>query len=63
MNCGNVHTTAMTSRRRFFRQSTGLAMGALAGQSVQAAEAMPVRVQFDVLRPTGFSAYSREWKP
>jgi hypothetical protein len=53
----------MTSRRRFFRQSTGLAMGALAGQSAQAAEAMPVRVQFDVLRPTGFSAYSREWKP
>ena len=38
-------------------------MGALAGQSAQAAEAMPVRVQFDVLRPTGFSAYSREWKP
>jgi hypothetical protein len=27
------------------------------------AEAMPLRIQFDVLRPTGFSAYSREWKP
>jgi beta-glucuronidase len=23
----------------------------------------PLRVNFDVLRPTGFSAYSRSWKP
>lgn len=27
------------------------------------AEALPSRVQFDVLRPTGFSAYTLEWKP
>jgi hypothetical protein len=24
---------------------------------------VPLRVNFDVLRPTGFSAYSRGWKP
>ncbi len=24
---------------------------------------VPLRVKFDVLRPTGFSAYSWEWKP
>jgi beta-glucuronidase len=24
---------------------------------------VPTRIRFDVMRPTGFSAYSREWKP
>jgi len=24
---------------------------------------VPLRIKFDVLRPTGFSAYSRDWKP
>jgi beta-glucuronidase len=40
-----------------------LAAGQEATLSMAFAEAMPLRIQFDVLRPTGFSAYSREWKP
>jgi beta-galactosidase len=40
-----------------------LAAGQEATLRMAFAEAMPLRIQFDVLRPTGFSAYSREWKP
>ncbi|MEN6606571.1 MAG: hypothetical protein ABFD60_04975, partial [Bryobacteraceae bacterium] len=31
--------------------------------SVTFTEKSPVRVQFDVLRPTGFSAYTYNWRP
>jgi beta-glucuronidase len=31
--------------------------------AVAFSEKAPIRVQFDVLRPTGFSAYTRIWKP
>jgi beta-galactosidase len=40
-----------------------LTAGQEATVSMAFAEGTPLRIQFDVLRPTGFSAYSREWKP
>ena len=38
-----------------------LAAGQEAKLNMGFAEAMPLRIEFDVLRPTGFSAYSLEW--
>jgi beta-glucuronidase len=40
-----------------------LAAGQETKLSMSFAEAMPLRVDFDILRPTGFSAYTRRWKP
>jgi beta-glucuronidase len=40
-----------------------LAAGEDTTLGVSFAEAMPLRVEFDVIRPTGFSAYSHQWKP
>lgn len=39
-----------------------LAPGQQATLSLSFAEAMPLRIAFDMLRPTGFSAYSHEWR-
>jgi beta-glucuronidase len=40
-----------------------LAPGDQTTVAVAFSEKAPIRVQFDVLRPTGFSAYTRIWKP
>jgi len=40
-----------------------LTVGQAATVGMAFAEGKPLRIQFDVLRSTGFSAYSREWKP
>jgi beta-galactosidase len=40
-----------------------LAPGARTTVPVAFSEKWPVRIQFDVLRPTGFSAYTKIWKP
>ncbi len=48
---------------RFESALPSLAPGGHATVRVTFSEKAPVRVQFDVLRPTGFSAYTRIWKP
>jgi beta-galactosidase len=40
----------------------GLSPGESSTLSIAFADALPWRVKFDVLRPTGFSAYTLEWK-
>jgi beta-glucuronidase len=48
---------------RFEADLPSLAPGKEAAVAVAFREKAPVRVQIDVLRPTGFSAYTQTWKP
>jgi beta-galactosidase len=48
---------------RFEADIPSLAPGKEAAVAVAFREKAPVRVQIDVLRPTGFSAYTQTWKP
>jgi hypothetical protein len=70
---------AVHSRRKFLTQAGVLAAGTMGAPAVELPEiasgtettvdltfsqsGVSLLVKFDVLRPTGFSAYSRNWKP
>ena len=61
--CYNDYRTHIIPLERYAAPLPRMAPGDEARMSIQWREEEPVRIEFDVQRPTGFSVFSKIWKP